>query len=174
PGTVEGVSRNIVNFPALDSSGARNRVRLSARVTSVRHDGDRAKRELASITYAKDGKVYRIRARSAVMAGGSWTTKHVVADLPTEYRAAYAQFFRSPCLMANVALRNWRFLHKMGITGCRWFEGIGNYVDVRRQALVGIDKATITPDSPIVLTLKVLYSYPGLPTEEQGHRGRAE
>jgi len=174
PGTVEGVSRNIVNFPALDSSGARNRVRLSATVTSVRHDGDPAKSELVSITYAKDGKVYRIRARSAVMAGGSWTTKHVVADLPTEYRAAYAQFFRSPCLMANVALRNWRFLHKMGITGCRWFEGIGNYVDVRRQALVGIDKATITPDSPIVLTLKVLYSYHGLPTEEQGHRGRAE
>jgi len=174
PGTVEGVSRNTVNFPALDCSGARNRVRLSATVISVRHDGDPAKSELLSITYAKDGRVYRIKARSAVMAGGSWTTKHVVADLPTEYRAAYAQFFRSPCLMANVALRNWRFFHKMGITGCRWFEGIGNYVDVRRQGLVGIDNATLTPDSPIVLTLKVLYSYPGLPTEEQGHRGRAE
>jgi spermidine dehydrogenase len=143
-------------------------------VISVRHEGDPAKSELLSITYAKDGKVYRIKARSAVMAGGSWTTKHVIGDLPADHRAAYAQFFRSPCLMANVALRNWRFLHKMGITGCRWFEGFGNYMDVRRQALVGIDDATITPDSPIVLTVKVLYSYPGLPTEEQGHRGRAE
>ena len=28
--------------------------------------------------------------------------------------------------------------------------------------------------SPIVLTVKVLYAYPGLPTEEQGRRGRAE
>jgi spermidine dehydrogenase len=77
-------------------------------------------------------------------------------------------------MMANVAIRNWRFLQKMGITGCRWFEGVGNYFDVRRQALVGIDDATISPDSPIVLTLKVLYSYPGLSTEEQGHRGRGE
>jgi spermidine dehydrogenase len=33
---------------------------------------------------------------------------------------------------------------------------------------------TIGPDSPIVLSLKVLYSYPGLTTEEQGNRGRAE
>jgi spermidine dehydrogenase len=174
PVTVEGVSRNTVNFPALDTPGAAARVRLSATAISVRHDGDPTKAELLSIAYAKNGEIYRIKARSAVMAGGSWTTKHIVRDLPTKHRNAYAQFFRSPCLMANVALRNWRFLHKMGITGCRWFEGMGNYMDVRRQALVGIDNATITPDSPVVLTVKVLYSYPGLPTEEQGHRGRAE
>ena len=174
PATVEAVSRNAVNFPALDSPGAAARLRLSATAISVRHDGDPPRSELLSIAYAQNGRVYRIKARSAVMAGGSWTTKHIVYDLPTEHRNAYAQFFRSPCLMANVALRNWRFLHKMGITGCRWFEGLGNYVDVRRQALVGIDNATITPDSPIILTVKVLYSYPGLPTEEQGHRGRAE
>jgi spermidine dehydrogenase len=34
--------------------------------------------------------------------------------------------------------------------------------------------ATISPDSPVVLPLKVLYSYPGLPIAEQGHRGRGE
>jgi spermidine dehydrogenase len=77
-------------------------------------------------------------------------------------------------MKANVAVRNWRFLQKMGITGCRWFEGVGNYMDVRRLATVGIDDATISPDSPIVLTLKVLYAYPGQPTEEQGRRGRTE
>src|SRR5262249_47616814 len=33
---------------------------------------------------------------------------------------------------------------------------------------------TISPDSPVVLTLKVLYSYPGLSTEDQGHRGRGQ
>src|ERR1700686_3906887 len=77
-------------------------------------------------------------------------------------------------MMVNVAVRNWRFLQKMGITGCRWFEGLGNYMDGRRLATVGIDHATINPDSAIVLTLKVLYAYPGLRTEEQGRRGRTE
>jgi len=149
-------------------------MRLSATVLSVHHDGDPAKAESLSIVYAKDGKVFRVKARSAVMAGGSWTAKHIITDLPAAHRQAYAQFYRSPCMMANVAVRNWRFLQKMGITGCRWFEGVGNYMDVRRLATAGIDDATISPDSPIVLTVKVLYAYPGLSTEEQGHRGRAE
>ena len=38
-------------------------------------------------------------------------------------------------MMANVAVRNWRFLYKMGISGCQWFEGIGNYLQVRKLAL---------------------------------------
>jgi spermidine dehydrogenase len=76
--------------------------------------------------------------------------------------------------MANVALRNWRFLYKMGISGFRWFEGIGNYTEVRRTALVGADLPTISPDSPVVLNLKILYSYPGMAIADQGHRGRGE
>jgi len=174
PGTVEGVSRNAVNLAALDTPGAPARMRLSATVISVQHDGDPAKAEFLTITYAKDGKLFRVKARSAVVAGGSWTAKHIITDLPATHRQAYAQFYRSPCMMVNVAVRNWRFLQKMGITGCRWFEGVGNYMDVRRLATVGIDDATINPDSPIVLTVKVLYAYPGLSTEEQGQRGRAE
>jgi spermidine dehydrogenase len=174
PATVDTVSRNTVKFSELDAADSTARIRLSATVIQVRHNGDPAKADALSIAYVKNDKVYRVKARSAVMAGGSWTTKNIVGDLPTEHRNAYAQFYRSPCLMANIALRNWRFLYKMGISGCRWFEGIGNYVDVRRQALVGIDEPTINPDSPVVLTVKVLYAYPGLPTGEQGHRGRAE
>ena len=121
-------------------------------------------------------KLLRIRARSAVMAGGSWTTKRIVRDLPAAQQEAYAQFFRSPCMMANVALRNWRFLAKMGITGCRWFGGggLGNYMELRRLATIGNVAKTISPESPVVLTLKVLYSYPGASTEDQGHQGRAE
>jgi spermidine dehydrogenase len=185
PGTVEAVSRNTVNFAALDVAGAAARVRLPATVVDVRHgaagstDGpgsvhDAEKSEYVSIAYAKDGKVFRLKARSVVMAGGSWTTKHIIGDLPAAQRNAYAKFYRSPCMMANVAVRNWRFLYKMGISGCRWFEGTGNYMDVRRMATVGLDDSTINPDSPVVLSVKVLYAYPGMPTEDQGHRGRAE
>jgi spermidine dehydrogenase len=172
--SVEAVTRGPVKFDALDSPGEPARIRLSSTTVSVRHDGDPAKAENLSVAYVRDGKVFRVKARSAIMAGGSWTTKHIVKDLPEEQRKAYSQFYRSPCMMANVAVRNWRFLHKMGISGCRWFEGVGNYMDVCRQAVVGINDAEISPDSPVVLAVKVLYSYPGISTEEQGHRGRAE
>ena len=76
--------------------------------------------------------------------------------------------------MANIAVRNWRFLYNLGITGCRWFEGLGNYMEVRKLPLFGAPSPTIGPDSPVVLTVKILYTYPGRPIEEQGHRGRAE
>jgi len=171
---VEAVSRGGVKFDALDLAGAPARIRLSSTTVSVRHDGDPAKAETLSIAYARDGKVFRVKARSAVMAGGSWTSKHIVMDLPEQQRKAYAQFYRSPSMMVNVAVRNWRFLYKMGISGCRWFEGLGNYMDVCRQGLVGTNDAEISPDSPVVLAVKVLYSYPGMSTEDQGHRGRAE
>ena len=174
PAGVEGVSRGRVKFEALDVAGEGARIRLSATTVFVRHDGDPAKAEFVNIAYALGGKVFRVKARSAVMAGGSWTTRHIVEDLPGEHREAYAQFYRSPCMMANVAVRNWRFLHKMGISGCRWFEGVGNYMDVCRQAVVGGNDPGIGPDSPVVLAVKVLYSYPGLSTAEQGHRGRGE
>jgi spermidine dehydrogenase len=174
PATVEGVTLGTINFAALDAADARARVRLDSTAVSVKHDGDPAKSQALTIAYEKGGKLFRVKARSVVMAGGSWTTKHVVLDLPAEHRAAYAQFYRSPAMMVNVALRNWRFLYKMGITGCRWFDGVGNYMDVRRMAKVGTGSATIGPDSPVVLSIKVLYSYPGESTEAQGIRGRTE
>ncbi len=173
PQSVEAVCRNRVNFAALDRAGAPARIRLDSTAVWVQHEGDHKKAEFVNVTYTRGGRVYRVKARSVVMAGGSWTTRHVVRDLPAEHAAAYGEFYRSPCLMANVAVRNWRFLYKMGISGCQWFEGLGNYLQVRKLATCGADSATIGPDSPIVLTLKVLYSYPGLRTDEQGHRGRA-
>jgi spermidine dehydrogenase len=174
PRTVDAVWRNRVRFPALDRAGRPTRIRLEATVVRVEHEGDPANAPYVRITYVKGGRLLRVRARTVVMAGGSWTTKHIVHDLPASHREAYAQFYRSPCLMANIAVRNWRFLYKMGMSGCRWFEGLGNYLSVRKMALVGGERRDFGPDSPTVLTIKVLFSKPGLPIGEQGSRGRAE
>jgi spermidine dehydrogenase len=171
----DAVTQSQVQFAALDRPESPARIRLGSTVLRVAHDGDPSRADSLHIIYEKNGNLFRVRARCAVMAGGSWTTKHIIADLPSQQRAAYSQFFRSPCIMANIALRSWRFLAKLGITGCRWFGGgIGNYFELRRMALVGHVAPQIDPDSPTVLTLKILFSYPGLPTEAQGHRGRAE
>jgi spermidine dehydrogenase len=106
PGTVEGVTLGKLNFAALDAAESPARVRLSSTLISVKHDGDPAKSESVAVVYARDEKLFRVRARSAIMAGGIWTTKHIVRDLPSQHRVAYAQFYRSPSLMLNVAVRN--------------------------------------------------------------------
>jgi spermidine dehydrogenase len=169
---VEDVCRGAVNFGILDRQGSPTRIRLNSTVVWVQHDGKPGKSQTVTVAYARAGKLYRVKARSVVMAGGSWTTKNIVRDLPAEQREAYGQFYRSPAMMANVAVRNWKFLAKLGITGCRWFEGVGSYMQVRKIALCGADSPTISPEQPIVLTLKVIYPFPGLPTDQQGHRGR--
>jgi spermidine dehydrogenase len=177
--SLEDVCRNAVNFAALDRPEAAARIRLDSTAVWVKHgnaghEDEPAKSEFVTVAYARGGKAYRLRARSVVMAGGSWTTRHIVRDLTADRVAAYAQFYRTPCMMANVAVRNWRFLYKMGISGCQWFEGLGSYMQVRKLATCGADAPTIGPDSPTVLSIKVLYSYPGQSTEQQGHMGRAE
>lgn len=173
-GEIEEVCNGQVDFSALDHPSSAARVRLSSTAVWIQHDGDPGESDSVTVVYVQSNKLFRIKARTVVMAGGCWTTKHIVRALPSVQRDAYSQFYRSPCLMANVALRNWRFLYKMGISGFRWFEGLGNYTEVRRTALIGADSPTIGPDSPVVLNLKVLYSYPGTAIEDQGSRGRAE
>lgn len=172
--TMDAICRSSVDFSALDRPHRPHRVRVGATVVSVEHEGDAATAKTVRIVHAKRGKLYSVRARGVVLAGGSWTSKHVVKNLPQGHREAYAQFHRAPCLMANVALRNWRFLYKLGINECQWFEGIGNYFAVHKTAKLGAVPPVISPDSPVILTLKILFSSPGLVLEQQVARGRGE
>ena len=176
PVTLANVCQSPIQFATLDRQGQPTRVRLRSTVVAVQHDRSRAPESSKSvrIVYLQGGKLYSIKARAAIMAGGNWTTKHIVLDLPEAHRKAYAQFHRAPCLMANVALRNWRFLYKLGISECQWFEGVGNYMALRKMATFGAVSPEISPDSPVVVTLKILFSSAGLPIQEQVTRGRAE
>lgn len=169
------VANSPIHFPALDRTGQSTRIRLKSTVIHVAHQGEAARSPEVSIIYSLGQKLYRVRARSVVMAGGSWTTKHIVEDLPSSHRDAYAQFHRSPCLMANVAVRNWRFIYKLGLDQLQWFgTGPGNYTAVHKTAVMGGVAPYISPDSPVALSIKILFSKPGLPLEEQDVRGRTE
>lgn len=174
PATMENVCRSSVNLSALDRHGQNVRVRLGSTAVWVEHQGNPARARYLKVIYSRKGKLYSLRARSVVAAGGSWTSKHILKQLPESHVKAYAQFHRAPCLMANVALRNWRFLYKLGLTDCQWFEGIGNSATVRTTATLGAVSPTINPDSPIALTLKILFTSPGQPIAKQVAQGRVE
>jgi len=175
PNTLAGVYRGRIDFSALDKPGQAVRIRLGSTVAGVKHEGGEPGNSRAvSVMYTQGGKAYSVKARAVVMANGSWTTKHIVLDLDSARRDAYNQFRRSPCMIVNVALRNWRFLYKMGIAGGYWFDGMGVYGAVRTVPTFATDIKAIGPDSPVVLTLKVLFCQPGLSMEEQQTRGRAE
>ena len=174
PRTMSDVHNNRVNFEALDQPNQRVRMRLGSTAVRVEHIGEPGKAEFVSVMYLKDGRVFRVKAKTVVMAGGGWITKHVVRDLDDTRRASYDQFLYSPYMVANVAVRNWRFLYDLGISSASWFEGFGRYVNVRKDATFGVDLPTVGPDLPTVLTFFVDFAKPGLPPRTQGQLGRAE
>ncbi|MBZ0154789.1 MAG: NAD(P)-binding protein [Alphaproteobacteria bacterium] len=172
--TFEDILNREIHFAALDRAGSRVRIRLRATAVRVEHDSVPDASKYVWVTYVKEGKAYRLKARGVVMASGSWMTRRIVKDLPAAYREAYGSFHRSPVLVVNVALARWGFLHKLGVTACRWFDGFGFSCNIRQPMAVGGPVPPPTPDRPAVLTFYVPFYYPGLSVREQGVRGRRE
>ena len=170
----EAIANNPLNLAALDRAGAACRLRLSSTAIRVSHEGDPKAADFVGVVYERKGRLYRVRARAAVVAIGSWVAKHIVSDLPADYRAAQDRFLYEPILMVNVALRNWRFLDKLGFGAARWFDGFGFYGTIRQPMLTGRNPAPFHPDKPIVMTLYVPIQNPELPLEAQGPAGRAQ
>lgn len=106
------------------------------------------------------------------MACGSSSAQHLVHGLPDEHRRAFNQIIRAPVLLANVALRNWRFIYNMGIHSFDWFGGLTRNAQIRRASTLGKYDKEITPDSPVVMSLKITFPIRGRPAREQVAMGR--
>lgn len=172
-GSIAANASGPIDFTKLDRPGAPVRIRLGSTAIDVRHEGDPASAEHVLVTYARDGKLHRVRAKSVVMASGGWVNRNIVSDLSADHAAAYREFHYGPVMTANVALRNWRFLDKLGIIAARWFEGLGWHVGVRRN--VALDsKEPLSPDGPIVLTFYIPFLRPDLPASAQGPAARMQ
>jgi spermidine dehydrogenase len=165
-----------VNFDALDRDGEPVRIRLNATAVRVEHVHAGLGRDALAITYEKGGALFRVKTRAAVMASGGWINKHILADMPPDLQAAYAQFSYAPALIVNVALRQWRFMYDLGITACRWFEqegGIGYCCNIRQNMVTSAHTPPLHPDRPAVLSFYMGLPIAGLPAAEQGAISRA-
>lgn len=174
PANLASVCQTPVNFDALDRPGNPVRLRLRCTVVRVEHEREPEKSDFVWVTFTRDGKAYRLKARSVVMASPQFINKHLIADLDSAHREAASHFYYAPTFSLNVAVRNWRFLHKMGISGARWFGGFGEWTEVRNPMVCGSDLKTFGPDSPVFLTLYVPFLSPGLPVADQCTKGRFE
>jgi spermidine dehydrogenase len=154
---------------ALDRAGSSCRIRSRATAVKVANRAGGVE-----IIYEQSGQLYRVKAKAAVLGIGAWVAKHIVQDLPDAHRAAFDRYLYSPMLMANVALRNWRFLEKLGFSAARWFDGTGFYANVRKPMLTNGKQPPFHPDKPIVMTLYAPFPRPDLPLEAQGPDARGE
>ena len=174
PGSIAGDSlEDVLNAPlnldALDRPDNAVRLRLESTVVRVEHSG----RERVAVTYWKDGRLHRVHAKIAVMASGGWVNRRVLRDLPQTHVEAYSAFRHAPVLVANVALRNWRFLPKLGVAAALWSGGFGFTCNIRRPMVVGGKTQPLDPDKPIVMTFYAPVPGAGADAATQGATGRA-
>lgn len=162
------VLNNPVRFDALDLKNQPTRMRLNATVVRVEHE-----RSGVAVTYEKAGKLYRARARAAVVASPGWLNRHTIADLPAEIRSAYDEFHYAPAMSVNVALTNWRFLYQLEAPAVRYFSGgFGWSCNIRQNMLAGEYHPPLHPDNPTLLTFYLGLYTPGRTAAEQGSLGR--
>lgn len=171
----DGVLNNAVHFQALDQISSPTRIRLGATVIGVEHERPEVSNSDVLVTYEKDGKLYRAKGKAVSIASGGWIAKYVLRDCPADIRNAYSQFVYAPALIVNVALTNWRFLYKLNVAACRWFnDGFGFSCNIRRSMVAGSYNPPLHPDQPIVLTFYLGLYTPGRTASEQGVLGRTK
>lgn len=158
-----------VNQDALDNLSNNVRIRLHSTAVRVENISNAVR-----VTYSRDNQLHKVTARAVVMASGGWVNRRVIRDLPQSHRDAYNQFQHSPVLVANVALRNWRFLTRLGVSAALWSGGFGFTCNIRRPMVVGGESAPMDPDKPVVMTFYAPIFKPGLSARQQGAVGRAE
>jgi spermidine dehydrogenase len=169
-GVFESILNGRIRFDQLDQPGRPGRMRLGASVVSVTHETPND----VAVVYRKDGQLSRVRAHGVVMATGAWVNGYVVRDLPAAHRAAAGSFVHAPFLVANVALRNWRFLEKLGVTACRYQGEFGFSCNLRQPMEVGDYRPPLDPRRPALLTFYVPFYSPGKPPRVQATIGRTE
>jgi len=170
----EAILYNDINFEAIDRPENAINIRLNSTAIAVQHEGEAEASEYVNVTYYQDGKVKKVKAKSVVMGIGGWVAQKIIPDLPEPLVKAYDEFYHGPILTVNIAVRNWRFLDRLGISSGRIFEGFGNFFSIRRPMITGKDTQPYDPEKPIVLTFYVPFNKPGYSIKEQGALGRLE
>jgi len=162
-----------IRFERLDRPGQMVRLRLAATAVHVAHDQRAPERsDWVHVSYVKDGRVQRVKARAVVMAGGGWVNKHVVRDLPEAHRRAYDSFNHAAFLVANVAVTSWEFLYALGVTGCLYEGDFGFSCNIRRPMIAGDRRMPLDPRKPATIQFYVPFYTPGESPAMQGHLGR--
>lgn len=171
----EDIVWNEIQFGELDKPTNKVRIRLGSTVFHVSHEGDPESAEHVIISYAKSGKLSRLRAKAVVMANGAWVNRHILADAGERQKKALAEFRHAPMLVVNVALNNWRFLAKAGVSAAHWFDNsLGFFCNIRAPMLVDGSAPEFNPNKPTVLTLYIAFPSPGQPPEIQGALARTK
>ncbi len=113
--TMEDVILARFDYASLDMQKAPVRLRLNSTAVHVQHEGNPGSAQHVHVSYVRGGQLYRVRARSCVLACYNAMIPYLCPELPAGQREALAMQVKQPILYTSVAMRNWRAWRKLGI-----------------------------------------------------------
>ena len=171
---MDTIQTAVLDYSKLDLPADPVRIRLSSTVVQAEHDGDPAKAKTVTIVYAKDGKLYKVKAGNVIMACFNNIIRYIVPALPEAQKQALSYASKVPMQYSNIFLRNWQAWHKLGIQSISLPTGYNPGFNLDSPVSMGDYQFASTPDDPIVVHLSRNPNKPGLPRKEQNRLGRAE
>ncbi len=173
--TVEEIFNGRVDYEAFDRREHNTRLRLRSMAIRVEHESPSATASHVLVHYVQsDGRVFRVRARSVIMAGWGMAAKHIVPELPTEQRLALDQYRYTSAIYINVLLRHWRPMAKLGLYEMYLPGGFCTWMHISDPLHVGSYRPEYHPDNPTILSMYKYIYKPGLDPTEQMTLGRME
>jgi spermidine dehydrogenase len=145
----------------------------------VRHAGapspvDPARATEVEVAYARDGKLYSVRSKHAILACWNMMIPYICAELPDAQKEALAVATKVPLLYTNVLLRNWTAFQKLGANSIYAPGGYHTNVNLDLPVSIGGYRCPRTPEEPVVVHMSKSPCRAGRPARDQHVAGRIE
>ncbi len=175
PGTTaDDIITAKIDYARLDDDASPARIRLNSTVVHVAHDGPAASASGVTVHYARDGKVYTVRGKAAVLACWHHVIPHICPELPEKQLTALRYAKKVPLVYTNIFIRQWTAFEKLKVSNISspglWHAS----TNLDFPVSLGSYAHTKAPADPVVLHMTKAACKPGLPGPAQHVAGRAE
>ena len=172
--TAEEIVTAKFDYSNLDSNNSPIRIRLSSTAVRVHHLGELASAKEVEVSYAREKKVYNVRAKAAVLACWNMMIPYLCPELPDAQKEALRYGAKVPLVYSVVAVKNWKAFDKLGIQRVSapgmYHTGVG----LDQAVSIGDYKCSQTPEEPVLLRMTRTPCMPGLSERDQHRAGRGE
>ncbi len=172
--TMEDSVATPVRYAALDESDSQVRIRLNSTVVGAKHVGEKRTANEVAVTYVRDGKAYRVRGGTCVLACYNSMIPYLCPELPDEQKEALHMAVRRPFVYTSVVVRDWKAFHKLGVSSVHCPGSYYESIDLDWGVSLGDYQCARTPDEPMFLRLIRSPIAPGLTARDQFRAGREE
>jgi spermidine dehydrogenase len=133
----------VLDLPANDT-----RVRLESTAVLVRNRDDGVE-----VGYVRDGRLHRVRAGRAIMAGYHMMIPKIMPELPERQRNALRSNVKAPIAYVKVAVRNWHPWVRLGVHEITNPMGFFSRLKLDYPVSIGSYRCPRSPGEPMVLHL---------------------